>query len=57
MIKQVLDTIKEILRSPTIQDTLEEYIAARNPQTSDDVDRLEREFYNRRRNAFYDKYY
>jgi hypothetical protein len=48
MLKYFMESLKEFFKSPTIQDNLEAYIVSNNPQTSDDVDRLEREFYYRK---------
>ena len=56
MLKQIIEFLRDILRSPTTYDTLESYIVAGNPQNSADVDRLEREFYAKRLNIF-EKYY
>lgn len=49
MFSKILDKIKEIFRPETIYDNVEAYIVAGNPQTSADVDRLERGFYERHR--------
>jgi hypothetical protein len=56
MIKQILEFLRDILRTPSLHDALEAYITAGNPQTPDDVDRLEREFFRNRESLFFDRY-
>lgn len=57
MIKQILEFLRDIFRTPSIHDALEAYITTGNPQTADDVDRLEREFFRTRQSLFFDRYY
>lgn len=57
MINQILEFFKNIFRPCELHDTLEEYIAARNPQNSADVDHFEQEYYRRRQSLFFDRYY
>ena len=49
MLASIIAFFKSIFSSPTEYDTLEAYIVAGNPQDVHDVDRLERQFYERRR--------
>jgi len=54
MFKSVLQSIMQWLSGPTLHQNLEAYIVAGNPQTADDVERLERSFYEtRQRNALW----
>lgn len=39
--------LKDLFRSPSIHDQLEQHIIAGNPQTAADVEQLERGFYNK----------
>ena len=57
MFRKILESLREIFRAPTIYDSLEAYIVAGKPQTPDDVDRLEKEFHQRRQIQFFDRYY
>ena len=57
MFKSFLIFLRDLLRSPSMHDSLEAYIVAGNPQDSSDIDRLEREFYQRHRAGFFEKYY
>jgi hypothetical protein len=45
--KTFIEFLKSLFRVESISDNLEAYIIAGNPQDVGDVDRLEREFYNR----------
>jgi len=56
MFKKILEAIAKFFEGPTIQSSLEAHILAGNPQTPDDVDRLEREYMQNQRKLF-DKYY
>ena len=56
MIKKILESLKAVLRSPSFHDGLDAYITAGNPQTPNDVDRLEREFFRRRESLFSEHY-
>jgi hypothetical protein len=47
MIKQILEFLKDLFKSPTMFDQLEAHIIAGNPQTPADVEQLERGFYNK----------
>lgn len=49
MFTTIIAFLKKIFTVPSIHDNLEAYIVAGNPQDTNDVDRLEREFYERRR--------
>jgi hypothetical protein len=44
-----LQGLWSLLKAPTFHDNLEAYITAGQPQTPDDVDRLEREFWEQKR--------
>ena len=57
MIKQILEFLRDIFRPESLHDALDAYIISGNPQTADDVDRLEREFFRRRESLFFDRYY
>lgn len=48
MLTYFISSLKDIFKSPSIQDNLEAYIVANKPQSSDELDRLEREFYRRK---------
>lgn len=45
--KSLIQFFKSLFTTSTIQNSLEDYIVAGNPQDVGDVDRLEREFYRR----------
>jgi hypothetical protein len=49
MLENIIKFIKNIFILPTVHDELEAYIVAGNPQDTNDVDRLERQFYESRR--------
>jgi len=57
MIKQILEFLRDIFGPDSLHDALDAYINAGNPQTSGDVDRLEKEFFRRRESLFFDRYY
>jgi len=57
MIKQILEFLRDIFRPSSLHDALDAYITAGNPQTANDVDRLEREFFQRRESLFFERYY
>lgn len=59
MFRSFIAYIREFFRTPTYHDNLEAYIIAGKPQDSADVDRLEREFYNKRRQSItvFERYY
>ena len=57
MLKQLIDFLNDILFSPKLHDSLEAYIVAGNPQSSEDVDRLEREYYDRNQQHIFETYY
>ena len=44
----ILLALRNAFKSNTLHDSLEAYIVAGNPQTSCDVDRLERQFWDQR---------
>lgn len=48
MLAYFIKIVTDFFKTPTIQDNLEAYIMVNHPQTVDDVDRLEREFYRRK---------
>lgn len=48
MLTCFIHTIKDIFKSPSLQENLEKYISSQNPQSFEDIDRLEREFYRRK---------
>lgn len=48
MLKILVNSLKEVFKSPTIQDNLEKYILAHNPQCLNDVVRLEQEYLRRK---------
>lgn len=48
MLVNIIAFFKRIFSSHSHFDSLEYYIVSHNPQSSDDVDRLEREFYANR---------
>lgn len=52
MLAQILRAFANIFKVPSLQSNLEEFIIAANPQTPDDVDRLEREFTRRQSSKF-----
>ena len=47
MFQYIINTLKQLLKSPTVHHSLDQYITSHNPQTAEDVDRLEREFYRK----------
>jgi hypothetical protein len=47
MLAKMLKAIKGFFNGSSIQNNLEAYIKAHNPQSSGDVDRLERQFYEK----------
>lgn len=55
--KAIIRFLKELLRSPSHQDSLEAFIIAGNPQDASDVDRLEREYNRRNQQMYFGKYY
>ena len=56
--KSIIEFIKEFFREKSTYDTLEAYIAARNPQGPGDVEKFEREFWDKRhRIDTFDRYY
>jgi hypothetical protein len=57
MLKQIINFLNDILFSPRMHDSLEAYIVSGNPQTSEDVDRLEREYYDRSQQHIFENYY
>lgn len=57
LVKKIYKYIKDIFTAPSMQDNLEAYIASRNPQTTNDVDRFEREYYLKRQTTVFEKYY
>jgi len=57
MLKQIIEFIRDIFRSQSMYDSLDAYITAHNPQNAGDVDRLEKEFYQRRSISAFEKYY
>jgi hypothetical protein len=48
MLAYFIKIVTNAFRMPTIQDNLEAFIMVNQPQTVDEVDRLEREFYRRK---------
>jgi hypothetical protein len=57
MFKTIWNTLREILRSPTMHDNLEAHIVAGNPQNEADIERLVEEFHDRNRIRSFDRYY
>ena len=53
MVLYILSLIKGIFEDKSYMGNLEAYIAANNPQTADDIDRLEREFTRRQTATFF----
>ena len=49
MLNAIIEFFKKLFTNPSIHDNLEAYIVAGNPQDVNDVDRLERTFYEQRR--------
>lgn len=47
----IIQELLSFFKNPTFHDNLEAYITAGNPQTPDDVDRLEREFWEQKRRS------
>lgn len=56
-IPNIFELLKEIFHTPSYHDNLEAYIAAGNPQSVEDVDRLEREYHQRRQVSLFERYY
>lgn len=50
MFRTFIQYLQDILRARRDFDNLEVFITSGNPQTAEDVDRLERQFYEQRRN-------
>ena len=57
MFEKFIKFVKGLFAEDNIQDNLEAFIIAGNPQDPGDVDRLEREFYARRQNPREYNYY
>lgn len=53
MLDKIIDSFKKIFEPETIYDNVDAYIVAGNPQTPDDVERLERGFYERYNRGFW----
>lgn len=53
MLIKFISFIRDIFNSKRDYDSLEDYISSGNPQTADDVLRLERQFYENRRNNLF----
>ena len=53
MLKNIIETLQDIFKSRQAYDTLEAHIVAGNPQSSEDVEILERQFYEQRRNNMF----
>lgn len=51
--KAIIDFIKDVFKERTIYDSLEAYIVAGNPQGPEDVDRLEREYWDKNHRVSY----
>lgn len=51
--KSIIQFIKEVFKEKEIYDSLEAYIIAGNPQGPDDVDRLEREYWQKNHRVGY----
>ena len=56
MIKQILEFLEDIFKSPSLHETLEAHIAAGNPTSEADVERLQEEFFRQRQSLFFDRY-
>jgi hypothetical protein len=48
--KNIIEFLKGLFSTETIQSNLEAYIVAHKPQSVGDIDQLERQFYNRYQN-------
>lgn len=48
MLKLLINSLNKLFKTPSIHENLEKYIEERHPQTYEDLDRLEREFYRRK---------
>jgi hypothetical protein len=57
MITQILEFLKDIFRPESLHETLEAHIAAGNPTSEADVERLQEEFFRRRESLFFDRYF
>jgi hypothetical protein len=53
MLSTLFQYIQDIFKSRQNFDNLEVFIASANPQSAEDVDRLEHQFYERRRNNIF----
>jgi hypothetical protein len=51
MFKELVNYIREVFETKSAYDSLEGYIAAANPQSQADIERLEREFYTIKKNT------
>ena len=57
MLKLILEKLKKFFLEDSWSHNLEAYIIAGNPQDIHDVDRLEREFYEKRKLNILNRYY
>lgn len=57
MFKHLFEFMSEIFRPASLSESLEQFIAAGNPQDAGDVERLEAEYHRRRQSFFFDRYY
>ena len=57
MFEQIIKSLKKFFMVESHYESLEAYIVAGNPQDVNDVDRLEREFYEKRKFITSDRYF
>ena len=53
MFSSFLNFLKSLFKGSDIDNSLDGYIVSRQPKTADDVDRLAREFYEKRHTNLY----
>lgn len=58
MIKTIIEFVKETFKEKSVYDSLEAYISSRNPQGPGDIEKLEKEFWDKHhRTDIFDRYY
>ncbi len=56
--KSLLEMLIEAVQGPTLQEKFEQFISAKNPQTEEELEFYEREFYRTQQGfASFDRYY
>lgn len=56
MFNSIIEFVREVFKEKSVFNSLEAYIIAGNPQGPDDVDRLEREFWEKTKINVFDRY-